>query len=81
MCGDCTPGWGCVSPQSGRTPLMWASHFGHVDIVRMLLDRGASMDATDDVSNQGSCSHCCRTASPVLAAVCPSVTANALTPL
>ena len=29
---------------------MWASHSGHADIVRMLLDRGASVDATDDVS-------------------------------
>ena len=50
MCGDCTPGWGCVSPQQGRTALLWASKNGHVDIVRMLLDRGASVDATDCVS-------------------------------
>ena len=30
---------------------MWASDNGHVDIVRMLLDRGASVDATDRVSH------------------------------
>ena len=50
MCGDCTTGWGCVSLQSGRTALLWSSEKGHVDIVRMLLDHGASVDATDDVS-------------------------------
>ena len=32
------------------TPLLLASKHGHVDIVRMLLDRGASVDATDRVS-------------------------------
>ena len=50
MCSECAPGWGCVSPQHGRTALMWASCCGRVEIVRMLLDRGASVDATDDVS-------------------------------
>ncbi len=54
MCGECAPGWGCVSPQFGRAPLHWASAHGHVDIVRMLLDHGASMVATDRVS-QTSC--------------------------
>ena len=68
MCSECAPGWGCVSPQYGRTALILASRYGHVDIVRMLLDRGADVDATDDVSNQGACSHCRRTASPLLAA-------------
>ncbi|KAA0145734.1 hypothetical protein FNF28_07816 [Cafeteria roenbergensis] len=32
----------------GKTPLIRASSNGHVGIVRMLLDRGASVDATDD---------------------------------
>ena len=50
MCSECAPGWGCVSPQSGSTALVCASTNGHVGIVRMLLDRGASVDATDDVS-------------------------------
>ena len=30
--------------------MLWATKHGYVDIVRMLLDRGASVDATDDVS-------------------------------
>ena len=41
---------GCESPQDGNTALIRASENGHMDIVRMLLDRGASMDATDYVS-------------------------------
>ncbi|KAA0166987.1 hypothetical protein FNF28_02911 [Cafeteria roenbergensis] len=32
----------------GKAPLIRASKNGHVGIVRMLLDRGASVDATDD---------------------------------
>ncbi|KAA0177228.1 hypothetical protein FNF27_01557 [Cafeteria roenbergensis] len=32
----------------GKAPLIRASANGHVGIVRMLLDRGASVDATDD---------------------------------
>jgi ankyrin repeat protein len=31
----------------GRTPLIWASHWGHVDIVLYLIERGAQIDATD----------------------------------
>ena len=31
--------------------MLLASRDGHVDIVRMLLERGASVDATDYVSN------------------------------
>ena len=50
MCGECAPRWGRLSPQIGRTPLQWASAHGHVDIVRLLLDRGASMEATVVVS-------------------------------
>ncbi|CAE7299484.1 unnamed protein product [Symbiodinium sp. KB8] len=41
------------SQQDGMTSLMWASRSGHVDIVRLLLDRGANADATANVSDQG----------------------------
>ena len=50
MCGECAPRWGRLSPQFGRAPLQWASRRGHVDVVRLLLDHGASMDATSSVS-------------------------------
>ena len=43
-------GWRCASPQYGKTALFRASERGHVDIVRLLLDRGASVDAADYVS-------------------------------
>lgn len=34
-----------VDRQFGATALMWAAHEGHTDIVRLLLDSGASIDA------------------------------------
>ena len=43
-------GRGCVFPQKGNTVMIFASSRCNVDIVRMLLDRGASVDATGDVS-------------------------------
>ena len=46
----CAPGWRCVSSQYGSTALFRASEHGHTDIVRVLLDRGANVDATNDVS-------------------------------
>ncbi len=58
-CAECrraaTQGWGsdCSASQCGRPALVRASESGHADIVRMLLDRGANVDAADPVSNQG----------------------------
>ena len=46
----CAPGWRCVSLQYRSTALLCASEHGHTDIVRMLLDRGASVDAINRVS-------------------------------
>ncbi len=43
-------GWRCASSQDGKTPLLRASEHGHVDTMRLLLDRGASVDAADRVS-------------------------------
>ena len=40
--------------QHGKTPLMVAAHFGHVDCVKMLLDRGAHANHKDKVSSYNS---------------------------
>jgi ankyrin repeat protein len=37
-------------PQDGRTPLIAASIFGHLEAVRALLAKGADVEARDDVS-------------------------------
>ena len=36
--------------QSGRTAVMEASLHGHANVVRMLMDSGANVNATDNVS-------------------------------
>jgi ankyrin repeat protein len=47
------------SPQEGATALIKAAHFGHLKIVRLLLDRGAEINRTDQVrfahSSSGRC--------------------------
>ncbi len=42
--------WGCASPQDGKAALLHAAEYGEVDIVRLLLDHGASVDDADYVS-------------------------------
>lgn len=37
--------------QDGRTPLHYACSCGHRDIARILLDKGANLEATADVSS------------------------------
>ena len=39
-----------LSLQYGRTSLMWASEWGHVGCVQLLLDRGAQANLQDEVS-------------------------------
>ena len=39
-----------TSLQSGRTPLIYASRFGYVACVKVLLDRGALVNKQDKVS-------------------------------
>ena len=39
-----------ISLQRGQTPLIWASFKGHVQIVQLLLDRGAQINHQDWVS-------------------------------
>ena len=35
--------------QDGRTPLLVASRYGHVEIAQMLMEKGANIEATDKV--------------------------------
>ena len=37
--------------QNGNTPLMWAAWKGHLPAVEYLVERGADMEAKDDVSD------------------------------
>ncbi len=43
--------------QAGRTPLFWASANGHLGVAKLLLERGAAVDAKSDVCTQGQCLH------------------------
>jgi ankyrin repeat protein len=38
-----------VHLQGGKTPLMGACEWGHLDVARLLLERGAIVDAADQV--------------------------------
>ena len=38
-----------VKCKTGFSPLHWALQYGHVNIARLLLDRGADIDAQDKV--------------------------------
>mgnify|MGYP002380850243 CR=1 FL=1 len=40
--------WMC---QNGTNPLMWAAWFGRLSVVEYLLEKGADMEAKDDVSD------------------------------
>jgi ankyrin repeat protein len=43
------PTFANLPSQDGRTPLIWASRLGHADVVTLLLDRGANIQATSKV--------------------------------
>ena len=34
------------------TPLMWAAQCGHTDVVKLLIDAGADIEAKNDVSKR-----------------------------
>ena len=40
----------CVRWQDGSTALMWASMDGEVEAMKVLIDKGADVNATDEVS-------------------------------
>jgi ankyrin repeat protein len=39
-----------LASQGGWTPLFWASNEGHLPIVEFLVERGAKVDAADEVA-------------------------------
>ncbi len=49
-----------ASSQDGATALVWAAARGHKDIIELLLDRGADLEAQDSVSAVMVCL-CCMT--------------------
>ena len=40
----------CIYTQTGRTPLSWACYCGLSDVAKLLINKGANMDVTDEVS-------------------------------
>jgi len=48
---------GCVMcmSQSGKSALLVATTFGHVPVIRCLLDQGANVDLQDKVRREGRC--------------------------
>ena len=40
----------CIYTQTGRTPLILGCYGGHSDVAQLLIDKGANMDVTDEVS-------------------------------
>ena len=40
----------CLYTQSGHTPLSLACENGHSDVAQLLINKGANMDVTDEVS-------------------------------
>ena len=40
----------CLYTQTGRTPLSWACYRGLSDVAQLLINKGANMDVTDEVS-------------------------------
>ena len=40
------------------TPLIWAAIYGHADIIKLLIDAGADIEAKDDVSKRISICTC-----------------------
>ena len=41
-----------IYTQTGRTPLSWACKNGHRDVAQLLINKGANIDVTDEVSYQ-----------------------------
>ena len=40
----------CLYTQTGRTSLFWACYRGLSDVAQLLINKGANMDVTDEVS-------------------------------
>ena len=41
----------CDHLQNGNTPLYWASENGHLETAKMLIEKGADVNAADKVSH------------------------------
>ena len=46
-----------ICDQGGRTAVHFAAYNGHTETVKLLLDRGANVDATDEVNEMMSAYH------------------------
>ena len=46
-----------LASQNGLTPLYMASYVGHLPIVKLLVERGANVDAADKVASHQSASY------------------------
>ena len=42
----------CAHPQNGKTALVYASEGGHVDVAKLLIEKGAKVDAADEVRSK-----------------------------
>ena len=40
----------CIYTQTGHTPLSWACYSGLSDVAQLLINKGANIDVTDEVS-------------------------------
>lgn len=48
----------CLQDDGGWTPMIWATEYKHVDLVKLLLAKGSDINIRDNVSRSGPCCPC-----------------------